>query len=929
MGSSARSTANAWSRFLRVPIFRNKFPAANVPFPQGSQNGSVYGPGGWGSDGKDPVSPSPADLIGGYVNSVFFPGRTFAVYDPRAIQPSAFSFNLEPFRQTGDTLSTVRWLAQESPDLSSYRVAFASGAIFTSSTTTPPQIDLIYHPTWSIVTPRRSSGLVLGATLSENTVGGQFVFFGHNILRTERSVGWAIAKFTAPAYPGSRSHLDIWDGSTLLGLVVMPFAVGGRASHYFQRDSLGVLYATSLSQGVLDAAAGVGGSSPIFAAFTHCLSVPVSADLAAGHVAAVLRDSLANESLMDFLAGAPGPQTPTAMRCREPIMDIGEMTVSPFLQDAMPVLSALSKHENFDAPVYQRLYADSPTSFAGAGPAIASDEQSFRAADGTPEQSLQKGSVRFVQLRTRASLTANLPLSDEHVELPWSPPQNNKAVSFNGTIIRGIRFRFVHLTLPNATGGFTHGLDCTEPAYPPVPNPWELAPPQFGLGVLPTTFGWMPGPCLQEIAPGTEYDEATLLAGLLINERAYQRPAIGGTVYECGPLDSLPAGAFRYSGRGPRASRSYAVQVPVYIPPKCRPPAPPPPYVPEDDLGCCRYDAPPCPPPEQDGSQFGGTNPFAPPCGPQETQTSRANCANLGGSFTEFVRCDGTSLGVPFSLTGACLYTPGPGTGGQSQFGGAGGGTDGGSGNCGGTLVCSYTTEALCSTYGGQYFGVGSGCHETGIFDEWELVPRTDNYQFDFRTDHVEIFAQLGASIYSPSSGINVAHLVSVENIPGLMSLLALKMSVRSFGTTYGAINGQEFLPNYQYLQFGQATDDGITGFCTPSDVPRGPAVPTDVPTIVFSPDQTSQLLSGGEVTVTRWNDVNPSNRSLPVLFQGDIVSAVRNTPFLDPLQQQVFPQFGTAYAIQVQLLFNEPQAGQLGPYVTLPCPPPSQNPFP
>jgi hypothetical protein len=933
MGSIRLSTVNAWSRFLRVFVFRNS-TSASTPFPQGTQSGSVY-TSGWGTAGKEPFSGfardrGVIDLTAGYKCEAFS-GRQVSVFDPRIVRPSAIAFSLAPFRHSSDGDAPVRWRSESGLDVPIIRPAFIGGRIFQRATPTysplPNEIVPVF-PGWSAILPRSSIGLIMCAGLSgPDLVVPPLLFFGANALVLQPSWRLPANRFAVPVPPNGGRYQDIWyigeDGLAYPQAIMVHPVAATQTVAYIQRDSEGDLFATTLSGETSSARDSTGANGVVGVFFTHCLSVPITEEAAARNVAGVVRTQDVDERVAELMAGGVKTTFPATMLAREPGLDLAEVVASPYLQDAMPILSALAKHADFEAPVYRRLYGDHPTSFVGSGFTLAPDIRSFRVPDGTSSESLKTGNVRFVQLRTRSAIFDNLPLSDAQVELPYAPPKNEGAVAFAGKVIRGVRVEFV----PRVTTGgpVTHGFNCPDD-YPAPPDPWVTEPP-FG-----TQF-WQPYPCVQGgITPGGTLDLAQAVAGQIINLRKpgycdavstrYDQRFFHGMAYDCGPDPALPPGAFRYAGVGPRQTRSNTVQFQTLVHSGCYPPPPPTPFDTSVEFGCCTYQLPPCP----DGSQFGGAGQ---PCGEQKAITTQDQCSTLGSQFggaggtsSSWARlkdCNGGDIPATPGPLGACLTTQG--TGGQSQFGGAGSGVPG----CTGDLACSYVPEYLCS---GQWFGPWSGCHETGIFGEWMRSFRSDAYQFDFRTDHAEIYAQLGASIYSPAGGVLPApeHLADDAEIAGMVPILGLALSIRQIATTQAVLSGEEMVSNLQYVQNGALRFGGTVSACGLPEAQAEPSPPQDLPRLLFSPEQTAQLLDGNVVTPTRWLDPNPANRSLPfLLFGGSIDGPSTCVP--GDIDGRLFPEVGIGYEIRVQLLSEAPAMPALGPHVTLSCPPPGPPP--
>jgi hypothetical protein len=951
MGSSANSTYAALSRFLRVTVFRNN--PLGIQFPQGGQSGSVYTAfGGWGTAGRGNSTAAPSFFLNQGYESPAFPDRSLATFDPRIVQPSDIQFNLEPFRQEADGTGEMRWRGEEDPDFSLFRTVFTAGSIFTNVSVGAELVPAL--PSLSIVLPRSSVGVVMLASLEGRaSIVPPFLFFGNNRLIQTSEYTQPEFRFSVPVLLDPL-HQDIWyiaaDGTpTPLGLMVHPFfRLSG--ANYLQRDSAGILYATCLSGGQGNARPSIGGDVDAQVYFANCLSVPLDPEaMPPGQIAGVLRTFSTQEQILDQMYGGISDATPTAMKCREPIMDIGEIVFSPYVQDAMPILSALAKHASFDAPVYRRFYADSPISFIDAQSPLSPDDRSIRVPDGTPEQSLASGNIRLVQLRTRAALSASLPLGDEHVALPWAPPQNNGAVAFNGTVIRGVRIEFVPWIPPQSNvGPRTHGMDCEAGNFPPIPDPW--------VGPFVVTTAQYGGRCLQDIFINQTFDEFSAHSGLIMNDRLFRRPPLSGRAYDCGPDPFLPAGAFRYAGQGHRASRSFTIQIPIDTPPSCPPPPPPTPQskcvLP--NLGCVITTATDC---DERGGQFFPDEPCdLPPLvgsctfpeGDSDSQfggaggciiTSQADCDFLGGQFSAQNDCSGNPFppppppGTSFWPPGACK-TPRAvgGDGGRSQFGGVGSGITPPP-TCTGDFVCSQLSEYSCLSIGGQWFGPWSGCYETGLYNEWTRKFRTDAYNIDTRTDHVEIYAQLGASIYSPLPNAAPApeHLISLDVIEDVVPLLGMQVSVRHFGSTHATVSGTELVIGGQYRQYGVLGGGFVQDFaqyCNAfpiAGVAPPPSPPTLLQTLLFNREQTAQLLDGGVVTATRWNDTNPDNRSLPYTFFAGEIRRVTQAVDSDT---QIFPAVQYHYGIRVQLLFDTPSPAAPGPHVPLTCPPPS-NPFP
>jgi hypothetical protein len=933
MGSSANSTYAALSRFLRVTVFRNN--PLGIQFPQGGQSGSVYTAfGGWGTAGRGNSTAAPSFFLNQGYESPAFPDRSLATFDPRIVQPSDIQFNLEPFRQEADGTGEMRWRGEEDPDFSLFRTVFTAGSIFTNVSGGAERVPAL--PSLSIVLPRSSVGVVMLASLEGRaSIVPPFLFFGNNRLIQTSEYTQPEFRFSVPVLLDPL-HQDIWyiaaDGTpTLLGLMVHPFfRLSG--ANYLQRDSAGILYATCLSGGQGNARPSIGGDVDAQVYFANCLSVPLDPEaMPPGQIAGVLRTFSTQEQILDQMYGGISDATPTAMKCREPILDIGEIVFSPYVQDAMPILSALSRHASFDAPVFRRFYADSPISFIDAQSPLSPDDRSIRVPDGTPEQSLASGNIKLVQLRTRAALSASLPLGDEHVALPCAPPQNNGAVAFNGTVIRGVRIEFVPWIPPQSNvGPRTHGMDCEAGNFPPIPDPW--------VGPFVVTTAQYGGRCLQDIFINQTFDEFSAHSGLIMNDRLFRRPPLSGRAYDCGPDPFLPAGTFRYAGQGHRASRSFTIQVPVDTPPSCPPPPPPTPtpdpdtFPPPSPLGKCFFE-----------SDVAGEGPLG--GGGFCLVTSEDNCSNLAqiysattSSWTEGIDCSGTPLnvdpGIPTWPLGACKRkrTSG-GTGGRSPLGGVGSVPGGGLPSCTGEFACDIVSAYECAAVDGQWFGPWSGCYETGLFDEWTRTFRTDAYNIDTRTDHVEIYAQLGASIYSPLPNAAPApeHLISLDVIEDVVPLLGMQVSVRHFGSTHATVSGTELVIGGQYRQYGVLGGGFVQDFalyCNAfpiAGVAPPPSPPTLLQTLLFNREQTAQLLDGGVVTATRWNDTNPDNRSLPYTFFAD---AIRRVTQAGDSDTQIFPAVQYHYAIRVQLLFDTPSPATPGPHVPLACPPPS-NPFP
>jgi hypothetical protein len=900
MGSGYRSTVDAWSRFLRVPAFRRPRP----PESQGGQTATVYGgSGGWGVDGKQPSDGSPAILLGRYVSPAF-PGRFLSVFDPRVLLPSEISPGLlEPFRTPADGTAQdpVRWRSLEEVDLSLFRIARAGGAHSVTFAAAPQFSDDTFQiaPSFLVTRPRGSLGVAMFGRLSErNILDPPFIFFGSD--RLKRNLDWTLPqfRFTTRAFLNQITACNsIWyvaeNGTpTLLGLMVMPDAGSGggifRVTHYVQRDTEGAMYATSLTGKSVNLA----GLATSF--FTNCLSVPVSTEAVSGHiVGTTLFQSV------EHLYGGFADNDPSAMLAADAVMDIGEMVVSPHIQDAMPVISALQKHAAFEAPVFRRLYGDSPISFPFSGASVSPDLRSFRIPDGTPSEILATGDMRLVRLRTYAAIEGNnAPMGEEQIVLPWSPPQHDKAVAFNGTVIRGLRVEFIPWSVASTV---THGLSggCDDLILSP---PYPGGPPSK-----------LQQPCWQEVQGNSEFHEVEALAGYAINQSALSAPVIGGRAFDCGPSDLLPAGVFRYAGLGPRNELTHSKNNADFTndcpaPPPPTPTEPPPVLPPPPQVyGRCQY-------PDGGQSQFGGAG--------QCLVVTQDQCTG-SGVWTEGVDCFGNPLppppapGTPTWPPGACKLPRG-GTGGESQFGGAG---DVPVVSCTGDFICQQLSEAGCAAVGGQWFGPWSGCYETGIYGDWEQINQTLAYEFDFRTDHVEILAQLGASIYSPDPDVrpNVEHFVDASVLPDLRSILTLDISVRAIATRLitkrrdGVIEGPFIDPTWQTGNAGQSGT--IAEGCQTILLGNAPLL-QERAMIAFSPEQTQSLLDGNVVTPTRWNDDSPENRSLPVLFYP--TTWLSGPSPVNPLTSY--------YAIGIQLLFESPSSGTLGPHVAYECNP---NPFP
>jgi hypothetical protein len=935
MGSIRLSTVNAWSRFLRVFVFRNS-TSASTPFPQGTQSGSVY-TSGWGTAGKEPFSGfardrGVIDLTAGYKCEAF-PSRQLLVFDPRIVRPSSIAFSLAPFRDSSDGDAPVRWRSESELDIPMIRPAFIGGRIFQRATPTysplPNEVVPVF-PGWSAILPRSSIGLIMAAGLSgPDLVVPPLLFFGANALVLQPSWRLPANRFAVPVPPNGGRYQDIWyvgEGGLAypLGIMVHPVAATQTVS-YIQRDSEGDLFATTLSGETSSARDSTGANGVVGVFFTHCLSVPITEEAAARNVAGVVRTQDVDERVAELMAGGVKTTFPATMLAREPGLDLAEIVVSPYLQDAMPILSALAKHASFEAPVYRRLYGDHPISFVRAGDTLAPDTRSFRVPDGTSSESLNTGNVRLVRLRTRSAIFDNLPLSDAQVELPYAPPKNEGAVAFAGKVIRGVRVQFVPRVISG--GPVTHGLDCPN-EYPAIPDPWQPDPSPEQL--------WQPYPCTQGgIAPGSSIDLQTAEAGLYINSRSerycngtpiYSPRFFHGMAYDCGPDPSLPAGAFRYAGLGQRATRSRTVNVPVLFHPGCFPPPPPtptpePPSPPPSAVyGRCQWE-------EADEGQLGSGGCFL---GTQEECTQeRAGPQAINISWTQGVNCLGDPLPPPTAgntwILGACKQDRGA-SGGRSPLGGVGTTT---LPPCTGDFVCDYRSEEACLGVGGEWLGPWSGCHETGLYGEWERTFRPDAYLVDFRTDHVEIYAQIGAAIYSPAEGVLPVpeHLAGDAEIAGMVPILGLALSIRQIATTQITVSGQEIVDNLQYAQNGVTNSGEFTTACSPVSDQDEISSPVDLPRLLFNPEQTAQLLDGNVVTQTRWLDPNPSNRSLPFLLFGGSIGGP-STCVSGDIDGRIFPDVSFGYEIRVQLLSQSPSQPNSGPHVSLPCPPPS-NPFP